>query len=279
MKRRELLEAALALALAAGCRERREQPARRGIVSLAPAITETLFAIGAGGDVIAISDYCDYPPQALALPRVGTSITPNFEAIARLNPRQILGEANASTRRRELEALAPTELLPWLNLDEVASSVEKLGVLAGRTSEATRLASTLRARLGVAEPSAGPRVLLLLGGEGATNEIWFVRQNSLHGAALRAAGARNAIPEAVNGPPQLSHERLLSVDPDYILILSAPGSGRAAVASFTRLPSLSAVRRGKVAALESDAAFANGPRILRLIDQIHAELTRLGAFP
>jgi iron complex transport system substrate-binding protein len=280
VKRRQLLEAACAVAFATpGCRGRSAAEPRRGIVSLAPAITETLFTIGAGAQVIAISDYCDYPPAALALPRVGTSITPNYEAIARLNPAQIIGESNASTRRRELEALAPTELLPWLNLHEVCASIERLGALAQRREEANRLARTVRARLDVPEPSGGPRVLLLLGGEGASNELWFVRRNSLHGSVLRAAGACNAIAEDVNGPPQLSHERLLSVNPELIVILSRPGAARAARDGFERFPTLSAVKRGKVGVVESSDAFANGPRILRLVDQLRAELVRLGAFP
>jgi len=85
--RRALVRLFLLSALAFACQSRAPAPADAGpprIVSLAPAVTETLFAIGAGGLVVGISDYCNYPPEALGLPRLGTSITPNYEAIARL---------------------------------------------------------------------------------------------------------------------------------------------------------------------------------------------------
>jgi ABC-type Fe3+-hydroxamate transport system substrate-binding protein len=119
VKRRELVirGAAALLALGAGC-TRRGAPASPGrrVVALAPAVTETLFAIGAGGDVVAVSDYCDTPDEVQRLPRVGTSITPNYEAIARFAPTLIVSESNAATKSRELQALAPTRLLPWLTL-------------------------------------------------------------------------------------------------------------------------------------------------------------------
>jgi ABC-type Fe3+-hydroxamate transport system substrate-binding protein len=282
VKRRQLFEAAFALAFTSpllGCRKSTLRKPKNGIVSLAPAITETLFAIGAGPRVIAVSDYCNSPKAAQVLPRVGTSITPNYEAIARLSPSLIVGEANASTRRRELEVLAPTALLPWLSLEDVASSIKKLGELSAEREQANELSARLLARLAVPEPASGPEVLLILGGEGAEAEIWFVRRNSLHGAALRAAGAKNAIAEDIDGPPQLSHERLLSLDPAAILVLARPGPQRSALGGFERFPTLKAVKGGKVAVLRSEDAFANGPRILNLVDQMHAELVRLGVLP
>lgn len=253
-----------------------EKPKSGGIVSLAPAITDTLFAIGAGAEVTAISDYCDSPREALALPRVGTSITPNYEAIARLGPRLILGEANVSARKRELEALAKTSLLPWLALDEVTASIRELGRITGRQERATALAQRMHARLALPEPEHGPRVLLVLG-EGDAQEIWFVRRNSLHGAALRAAGARNAVAEDIEGPPRLAHERLLSLDPDAIVVLTRPDKKPSSeAAGFARFPTLRAVKERRVALLSTAHAFANGPQILTLVDELHEQLRRLG---
>jgi iron complex transport system substrate-binding protein len=266
------------LALESACRRGPAAPSGTRIVSLAPAVTETLFAIGAGSSVVAISDYCDSPPEALSLPRVGTSITPNYEAIARLGPSLIVSESNVSSRRRELEAVAPTRLLPWLRLEEIASSIRELGKLSGKPNEAATLADKLLSRLSLPEPSAGPRVLLVLGGESAdATDIWFVRRNSLHGAALRAAGGRNAVAEDVAGPPQLSHERLLALDPDVIVVLRRPSpSGAAGPSGFERFPTLKAVKDGHVSVLLASEAFANGPRILNLVDRLHAEFVRLG---
>ena len=272
--------------LAAACRERAAPApspsasapagAPRRVVSLAPALTDSLFAIGAGPQVIGISDYCDYPPEATKLPRLGTSLTPNYEAIARLSPDLVVSEANAAARRKELEALAPTLLLPWLSLDEVTRSLIELGERVGRRAPAVELSARMQKRLGVPEPSSGPRVLCVLGYEpGKLDEIWFVRSNSLHGAALRAAGGRNAVSEAVLGNPRLGLERVLELDPDVILILIAPHEQRspaAFVEDFRRFSSLRAVKNGRVRAVAAPEAFANGPRILQLADRLEREL-------
>ena len=239
-------------------------------------MTETLFEIGAGASVVAVSDYCDTPREVTKLPRVGTSITPNYEAITRLRPSLIVSEANVAARRRELEAVGPTRLLPWLTLDEIANSVRELGRITGKRSEADALAARLKSRLGVPAPPNAPRVLVVLGGEGGDSaEIGFVRDKSLHGAALRAAGARNAVPEAVDGPPRLAHERLIELDPDAIFVLSKP-SPTPKPTGFERFTTLRAVQNQRVVRIETEEAFANGPRILPLIDRLHAELVRVG---
>jgi ABC-type Fe3+-hydroxamate transport system substrate-binding protein len=270
----------LGLSLTAGCRHPANSNAPTGLrlVTLSPDMTETLFEIGAGPAVIAVSDYCDTPSEVLKLPRVGTSITPNYEAITRLRPSLIVSEANVAARRRELEALGPTRLLPWLTLPEIANSVRELGRITSRRPAADALAAKLESRLGVPAPANGPRVLMVLGGEGGDSaDIWFVRDNSLHGAVLRAAGARNAVPEAVNGPPRLSHERLLALDPDAILVLSKPKPGAAPKPTgFEAFSTLKAVQQHRVARIETDEAFANGPRILPLVDRVQRELSRLG---
>src|SRR6516225_3962135 len=72
----------------------------RRIVSLAPSVTETLFALGAGAEVVGVSQYCDYPPQARRLPRIGTFVTPNIEAIVALRPTLVIGLLTSSDLRQ-----------------------------------------------------------------------------------------------------------------------------------------------------------------------------------
>jgi ABC-type Fe3+-hydroxamate transport system substrate-binding protein len=247
------------------------------IVSLAPGITDTLFAIGAGSQVVARSDYCDYPPEVLAVPAVGTSLTPSYETISRLSPTLILGEDNAAARLTELQGIGRTRLLPWLALSEVIESTRELGRLTGRTTQANELADRMRERLTVAPPARGPRVLLVIGYRpGKLDEIWFIRDNSLHGAALRAAGALNAVPEAVSGLPRLSPERLLAVDPDAILVLVLPGKAQGdQLDGFRKLTPLRAVTTNRIQLIEAPEAYVHGPRILALVDRLAAALKRL----
>ncbi|HET9960282.1 MAG TPA: helical backbone metal receptor [Polyangiaceae bacterium] len=264
-------------------KQRAPSRGRTRIVSLAPDLTHTLFSIGAGELVVGVSDYCQDPEAVQRLPRVGTSLTPNYEAITRLEPTLILSEDNRSARKRELSAIARAEFLPWLSLAEVAASIRVLGRLTQHGREANQLAERLVSVLGVPPPTAGPRVLLVLGdGADAPGELWFVRQNSLHGAALNAAGARNAVPEAVLAAPRLSYERLVQLDPDAILLLCLPN--RAAerattIGTLQRFETLSAVKRRRVGILESEAAFANGPRILTLVPALRDRLKALELVP
>lgn len=276
---RLLLPALFAVALLFGCRRDTSSaaPSPERIVSLAPAVTETLFAIGAGAQVIGVSDYCEAPPEVKKRPRLGTSITPNYEAIARLKPTLLVSEKNAAARERELAALAPTRLLPWLTLGEVAASVRELGRLSAHRQRADALANELLSKLDRPEPSDGPRVLLVLG-ETSGDELWFIRKNSLHGSVLAAAGARNAVAETVLGPPQLSFERLLELDPDAIVILLRPEPERdraAVLQRFERFPTLQAVRERRIGSIEDPAAFTHGPGILGLVGRLRAELERL----
>jgi iron complex transport system substrate-binding protein len=277
---RRALVALLAFAPAAvafGCRRetpRDEPPARARIASLAPGITETLFAIGAGRDLVARSDYCDYPPEVRALPPVGTNLTPSYEVLSRLAPTLIVGEANAAARNAELRAIAKTRLLPWLTLPEIVASIRELGRLTGHSSAADALAEKLRERLDVPPPVDAPRVLLVIGYRpGEIEDIWFVRDNSLHGAALRAAGGENAVPEAVGGLPRLSVERLLEIDPDAIFVLVLPKKASPRhLDGFKKLGPLHAVRAGELRVIEAPEAFVQGPRILELVERLRPDV-------
>ncbi|HEY6726123.1 MAG TPA: helical backbone metal receptor, partial [Polyangiaceae bacterium] len=177
-------------------------PSGDRIVSLSPALTETLFAIGAGDRVVGVSDYCNYPELAQQRPRTGTSITPRYETIVSLEPSAIVTEAVVNARPQELRRLAPTLELPWLTLADVAGSTRRLGQLAGRAKAANALADRLSTRLSVPAPATAPRVLLVLGyGADTLDQVWFIRPNSIHGAALRAAGGRNVVAHDVLGQP------------------------------------------------------------------------------
>ena len=266
-------------AAAASCRSRGAPSAKSArIVSLSPGITDALFAIGVGERVVARSDYCDFPPGVMRLPRVGSSITPNYEAIARLEPTLIVSEDNAATRRRELEALAPTLLLKWLSLDEVVRGIRELGKVTSATARADALAERLERRLAVRAPEVAPKILLVIGSDaGRFDDIWYIRRNSLQGAALHAAGGRNSIDEDIAGQPRISLERLIALDPDAIVVLTlAENPGDAELAPYKKLTALRAVRESRLAILSAPEAYVNGPRVLALVEKLAPVVARFG---
>ncbi len=252
----------LALAGIVGCKG--SPPAPGGIVSLSPALTETLWALGVGERQVARSDFCDFPPGAVALPPVGTSLAPDFEAIARLKPALILTEVGQTGYAGELGRIAEFVELPWLSVPEMRSSIEALGARLGLESQAAALLARLEQGLRVEPPAAGPRVLLLLGGSEAAGPHWFMRRNSIHGAALHAAGARNAVDRDVDGNAVLSTEALLELDPDAIVILT-PGAGADdLIASFGQLRTLRAAAERRIRVLAGARWLRTGPSVADL---------------
>ncbi len=284
MKRRLFIGAALSLAVGCNNRPEQTQSKKRRIVSLSPAVTETLFAIGAGAELVGVSNYCNYPEEAQKLPRVGSALTPAYEAIVRLRPSLILTEAADSAPRRELAALGLTKFLPWLSLEDIVASTRLLGALTSHSEAAGDLARKLWDRLAIAESQSGPRVLVVLGEtSGKLSEIYFIKRNSIHGAALRAAGARNAVANDVALVPRLSLEELLRLDPDAIIVLVAAspnGPDDAQILhDYQALEPLTARKNGRISVLKSAAAFSNGPRILTLEQALERELARLFQSP
>lgn len=283
MKRRTLVSSLGALLFSAGAallagrlvqKRRGGSPAGARLVSLAPALTETVLALGGAQQLVGVSNYCRLPAD-LKLPRLGTSLTPSYEAIAGLHCSLILSDDSAGTKRAELSALAPCEFLPWLTLSEVVQSTRRLGQLLGQASAGAALADRLEARLSHKPPPNAPRVLMLLSYDpDRPAEIWFIRPNSLHGAALNAAGARNAVEHDVPGLPRLGVEQLLALDPDAVLIIPPPGSTTERegelVRAFSALAPLRAVKNGRVKCVAGTQSV--GPSILELVDAIEAAL-------
>jgi ABC-type Fe3+-hydroxamate transport system substrate-binding protein len=254
-------------------------PARgKRLVSLTPAITETVLSLGGAEQLVGVSDYCKLP-QGVRLPRLGSSLTPHFEAIAALHPSLILCDDSAAAKSKELAALGKTQVLPWLTLSEVTESIRRIGQLLGQGLAGDALAQRVSMRLSKPAPPDAPRVLLLLGYDpDRPAELWFIRRNSLHGAALAAAGARNAVNNDVVGLPRLGVEELIRLDPDQVLIIPPPEATLPArqkiLDAFNQLSPLRAVKDARVGVL-TGATQSVGPSILELVDSLARMLQKM----
>jgi len=249
------------------------------IVSLSPAITETLEAIGAGDRLVGRSDYCDFPPRVLGLPPMGTSLKPVPESVARVSPDLILMEGSKDAPPSNLQAIAPTKTLPWLTLSEVTQSIRTLGQLTNTEVAADQLAMELAGKLDVPAAKVGPRLLLVLDMPKGNN-IWYIQKNSLHGRAVHAIGWRNAVDDSEQGPPSMSFERLIEIDPELIIVMIARDrvsdvERQAHVDVFEQFPMLRAVKEGHVGTIVGSSHFRPGPRILDFIEVLRTEVARL----
>jgi ABC-type Fe3+-hydroxamate transport system substrate-binding protein len=266
--------------LAAGIASGDSITSSQRVLSLSPGLTETLYALELGDLVVGRSDYCDFPPQVLDLPSAGTSMAPNFEVIAGLHPTLILTESNAGSSMFELEKLGGLMELPWLTLADTVAGVRALGKRFDRQQQADKLADRLLARLDVEVSPSAPRLLLVLSSQVDGSPIWYIRRNSLHGAAMRAAGARNAIARDISGNASVSVEGLLGLDPDVIIVmlddqLPADQARRRTRQQFARLSTLQAVQQQHIGVITNSGFLRTGPRILEFANALEAELALL----
>jgi len=135
-------------------------------------------------------------------------------------------------------------------------------------------------------PSAGvdaPKVLVLLSPPSASDtELWVIKPNSLHGAALQAAGGQHAIPQAIVGPPTLSIEGLLQIDPDIILVLIADMETTEQRltehrAFWERFGMLKAVKNGRIGFMVGRTHFYTGPGVMDFKSALQAKITEVQA--
>ncbi len=255
-------------------------PAAR-VVSLSPGVTETIIALGRANDLVGLSDYCHFEAESAPKPpRLGSAITPNYEAIARVQPTVIIASEVAGDQLKPLSRLAPTHSLPWLTLNELTSSIKVLGALIQAEPQAEELAKKLHAELSVTPRADAPRILLALDyGDSGSNDTWFIRKNSIHGAVLRAAGARNAVARDISGQPKLSPEQLMALDPDAIIVLrsSAPDAASEArnLKHFRRWTPLRAVKENRIRVLSLEGSLSVGPGVLDVTSRLRQVVDEL----
>jgi len=257
-----------AIALSIGADAAASAPPKR-IVSLAPAVTETLFALGEGGAVVGVSQYCDYPPAATHLPKVGTFLTPNVEAIAALRPDLIIGPGLSSSRRevRTLEAMGyPTLTVDDDSLAGIEQSITRIGARTGQQKAAVTLLATIqdhiegvRARLRHTRPR---KVVMLVGHE----PIVAVGRGTFLDDLLHLAGADNIADLSAQSWPRLSIEYIIAMRPEVILD-GAMGSDANTPAGFwARYPIIPAVRDDRVFGYPQDPMLHPGPRVWQSLE-------------
>jgi len=247
------------------------------VVSLAPSVTEMLFAIGAGEQVIAVTPFCDYPPEAAQKPKIGYT-RPSLESLIALHPDLIVAphEFIRSDLLSKLEeAKVPVFILDAKVIEDIASHLQTLGRMLGRTSDGDRVATALRQRLAElrarTEALSRPRLLYVLNSE----PLITVGSGTFLSQLLELAGAANIGADASLPYPRLSMEQVLAKDPELILfpVGQAEGIPEHEQAQWRRWSTISAVRNGRLAHIEGDVINRPGPRIAlgleRLIDVIH----------
>lgn len=248
-------------------------PARpQRIVSLAPSLTETLFALGVGDRVVGVTDFCDYPPEALAKPRVGGMINPNLERILSLHPDLAL-VTREGNRRETLEALerlsVPAYAVEIERLEDVSRTVRDLGQVVGEPAAGAALAEELDQRVArvhaAVEGYPARRVLFLVW----LHPVVSVGRGSFLNDLLEKAGARSIAEATLQPWPHLSLEEILRQDPEIIVVPRSPDF-EPTREDLLRLPgwrNLAAVEQNRILYVPS-AIERPGPRIAEMLETL-----------
>ena len=277
----------LALAVSSSCSPHREAPADRRevtdemgrvvkvpanprrIVSLAPSITETLFALGLGDRIVGVTTYCDYPPEAAAKERVGDTLRPSLEKIVALRADLVI-ISTSSQLESFVSRLNDFDIAVYISnprrVAAVADTIDRIGDLTGTAARAAELSANLRGRL--AEISAKlnaaprPRVLVVIG----TNPLITAGGDTFVNDLIELGGGSSISANLKAEYPQFSLETALASRPEVIFMQ----------AYEAKLPEIlnqtPAVRAGRVYHVDDNVVLRPGPRIIDGLEQIAADI-------
>ena len=245
-------------------------PARR-IVSLNPAATELLFAIGAGASVVGRTTWCDYPPAAKAVPSLGDGINPNLEAIVARKPDLVLlytSGQNADAARRLADLGIPALRFRTDSLSDVPRLAQVFGRLTGHEATADSLAREFETELAAATalPTGRRPTAFLL--------VWdqppmTVGRGSFLTELIERAGGENLFADVTSSSAPVSIEAVAARNPDVILVL---GTEPPAFAERPEWQVVRAVRERRFVTAEGSEFSRPSPRAPEAIRRLHAEL-------
>jgi len=246
------------------------QPKR--IISTAPSITETLFALGLCDRVVGVSQYCHYPPEALKRPKVGSYLKPNLEAIVGLHPDLVIVEANLpESASAQLERVKlPTIGMEHGDLEKMFHGMRVIAARCGVPERGAKLEADIRARLNAIRQRTAKlprRSLVFIVGRspGSLDGLIAVGKGSYLNELIAIAGGVNALATTAQPYPKISLESMLGLNPDVLVDMGdmAQTEGvteehkRQVVALWRRLAPL----KSRVFAVASDIFVVPGPRV------------------
>jgi iron complex transport system substrate-binding protein len=267
------LLAILFSAIAPGAAAPGAQPVQaRRIISLVPALTEMIFAMGAGDRVVAVSSYDDTPPQVQSLPRVGALIDPDVERIISLRPDLVLVYGSQTDLMTQLtRASIPFFEYRHAGLAGVTATIRALGQRLGQSKEADGVATGIERQLAAIRLRTGklakPRTLLVFGRErGSLRNIYASGGRGFLHDMLEAAGGDNVFADIAAESVQASSELILTRAPEVIIELRTADMSREEdrepeIKVWSTLASVPAVRNRRIHLLTRKGLAVPGPGV------------------
>jgi iron complex transport system substrate-binding protein len=251
------------------------------IISLAPSITETLFAVNAGDKVVAVTDYCQYPAKVKNLPKVGGYLDPNLEQIVRLKADMVILLERQHALKKQLHQLGIATLsIDNSSLAGIRRSIIDIAAAVGQTATAEKLISDFDNRLNAihqkVESQPKPKVLIAIAHSSNTHyldKVYIAGQQDFYNDLLPFIGATNVYQGTQLRVPALSTEGLLRLNPEVIIDIFPDAEVyspniTALRQQWQRLDKIHAIQNNQLHIIQADYAVIPGPRIIQLAEQL-----------
>jgi iron complex transport system substrate-binding protein len=236
-------------------------------ISLAPSITESIFAAGAGDRLVGVTTFCNYPAETASIEKVGDTLNPNIEKIIALKP-DIVFVSTASQLEAFTHTLAEQKIAVYVSnasgLEGVVQGIRKLGEIFETNGPANKTADDIERRtVAIGDYLNGEkpaRVFIQISNE----PLFTVGKNAFLTEAIQFAGGESVTKDVESAYPKLSKETALALNPD-VIILSDSEDNQEPNAVFKNSP---AVKNGRVFKINADIISRPGPRLVDAIEQI-----------
>lgn len=267
-----------------------ETGACKRIVSLAPSVTEILYALDLGDEIVGVTRYCDYPPEAKTKPKVGGYYDPNLEMVYSLKPDLVVMLQEHQEQTRLLSSMGlQTMAINYHTLSGIQDSLKRVGQRCDKEKEANMLLSALESDIEhVQSKVAGrpkPRVLITIDrsrGTGAIKEVFIAGPGTFYDELIVLAGGINAYQSSTPIRfPSISKEGVLALNPQVIIDLVPPTSigadmdKRRILKDWESLPQVDAVKNKRLFVFTDDYMVRPSPRFVLILKQfgpiIHPE--------
>lgn len=241
------------------------------IVSLAPSITELIFAIGQGERVVGVTRYCNYPPQTSSIAKVGGMLDPDYERILLLKPDIVMISKEGSRRDvvSRLESLGiKTFILGSGSISGILDSIRVLGKITNSEGKSERLINELIERMeSIRKQSRGLRRIRVL------FLIWERPMIAVGGGTfidemIELAGGLNVARNGITRYPRLSREDILRMNPEVIILTEDLNGGDISGGDGSLLKKVDAVRNGRIYRVNPDYYERPGPRFIEGVEEL-----------
>lgn len=262
--------------------KQKQDSAKARIVSLAPNITEVLFALDLGDQVVAVSDYCSYPEQAKEKESIGGLLNPNLEKITALAPDLIIGTESYRDIKDKLgQGSFNIVLLPEKTVNDVYVTIDSVGHLTHTQKRAQKLINSIKDSLALYRANHAetrPNAILVLGrSENGTRNISISSKGAFINELWEYCGGQNAFYDLGNSFAQVNREDLLSRDPELIVEFKSNKNWSLDLDKKNKREwldlNISAVRNNSIYVINGNEYLTPGPRMFLLAKKYHEILS------